>query len=370
MKLSEFSVKKPILIVMAVTSVLLLGAISLTRLPLLFFPDMDWPSLRVQVSYTSSSPEEVERAITLPLEEALGTLSSVKRINSNSSSSGSWVSLEFNFGTDMDMMAVEVRDKIDQVRSELPEDVDQIRIRRWQMSDRPIFYFSVAWKGTQAELHHLVEKVIQPRIERIEGVANVDIRGMEKKQVLVKLDQNLLQAHGVDISALATEVRRNNLNLSGGEILDAGKKYTVRSIGEFQEVSEVAEMPLKGRGIVLSDVAQVAYDYPERKEFNRVDGVDAISAGVYKSSTANVVEVSRKVRGALDRIQSERGRDRLTLHIRFDQAQRILERLNTLKKTGISTQTVWFTVNVQSGVLLTSPSHLPILIGPLHLLLG
>jgi len=203
---------------MVILSLIVLGIISIYRLPLMFFPEMSWPSIRISVPYSSSSPEEVEELITIPIEDAMGTLGKLKKMNSSSSRSNSSVSLEFQFGTDMDLMALEVRDRLDQVRGELPDDVERIRIHRWQTTDRPIMRFSVAFEGSKEKLYSIVEDMIEPRLLRIDGVANVEVSGLDKKELLVELDQGLLQAHNVDISVLNGLLRRNNINLSLGYV--------------------------------------------------------------------------------------------------------------------------------------------------------
>ena len=335
MNLSKFCIERPITTLMVILSLIVLGIISIYRLPLMFFPEMSWPSIRISVPYSSSSPEEVEELITIPIEDAMGTLGKLKKMNSSSSRSNSSVSLEFQFGTDMDLMALEVRDRLDQVRAELPEDVERMRIHRWQTTDRPIMRFSVAFEGPKQKLYSIVEDMIEPRLSRIDGVANVEVRGLDKKELLVELDQGLLQAHNVDISVLNGLLSRNNINLSLGEVIDGGRKFSIRAIGEFQSIKEISQMPIPGKNIVLSDLAKVSYDYPIKRSFQKLNGHNAISIQVYKASTANMVRVSVKVRSALDKIRSEVGEDWLNIHIYRDESKGITDRLNTLRDSGL-----------------------------------
>ncbi len=335
MKLSEFCIRKPITTMMVTVSVVVLGLISLTKLPLNSTPNVSWPSVWIWVPYASSSPEEVDRLITRPVEGMMGTLTRVKRISSTSSASGSNIRLEFNFGTDMDMMSVDVRDRLDQVKPMLPPEVERINVRRWQTDDFPIMQVNLTWKGDPEEFRRVVEKVIQPRLERVNGVANVSVEGLLKKQLLVKVDQGLMQAHNVDIRTLNYNIRSNNLTLSAGRVEDGGKRYAVRSLGEFQSVEELAATPIINREIILSDVSSVVYDYPEKRQFERLDGKDAVNLDIRKTSTANMVDVAARVRQALDNLQKEVGPERLTMFVVRDRSKDVIKGLNSLKDAGL-----------------------------------
>ena len=186
--------------------------------------------------------------------------------------------------------------------------------------------FSVAFEGPKQKLYSIVEDMIEPRLSRIDGVANVEVRGLDKKELLVELDQGLLQAHNVDISVLNGLLSRNNINLSLGEVIDGGRKFSIRAIGEFQSIKEISRMPIPGKNIVLSDLAKVSYDYPIKRSFQKLNGHNAISIQVYKASTANMVRVSVKVRSALDKIRSEVGEDWLNIHIYRDESKGITDK--------------------------------------------
>ena len=157
---------------MLILSMVVLGMLALQRLPLTFYPDFSSTSLRISVPYASSSPEEVERLITRPIEEMMGTVSHLDIISSTSSANESSVRLEFLAGTDMGLASVEVRDRLDRVRVQLPDDVDRIFIRRWQTTDMPVIQFSLAWNGPTDELYDIVNKIIVPRVPRVDGVGS------------------------------------------------------------------------------------------------------------------------------------------------------------------------------------------------------
>ena len=336
MNLSRFSVLRPITILMVTLSILVLGFLSLQRLPLKQMPEFSSSRLSVNVSYPSSSPEEVERNITRPLEEALSTLDNLEGMSSTSSNNRANVRLEFKQGTNMDLTFLAIRDRIDQASHRLPSDVERVAIRQWHDSDQPVLRFSVAWDGEREELYQVVEEVLLRRLERLDGVANVEARGMGTKQITIDLDQNLLQAYGIDISRLNQALRDNNINFAGGYIMDGGKKYSLRVVGEFEDPDEIANLPLQGGRLTLADVGQVQYEFPEKTSFSRLDSIDAVNIDLYKASTANVVSVAQLAKQELEVIQQlPQLEGRLSVKIFRDQSDDILKSLNDLKMAGI-----------------------------------
>jgi len=336
MNLSKFSVLRPVTILMVTLSILVLGFLSLQRLPLKQMPEFSSSMLSVNVSYPSSSPDEVERNITRPLEEVLSTLENLEGMSSTSSNSSANLRLEFKQGTNMDLTFLAIRDRIDQVSNRLPSDVERIAIRRWHDSDQPVLRFSVAWDGESEELYRIVEEVLQRRLERLNGVANVEVRGLGTKQIIIDLDQSLLQAYGIDIFRLNQALRDNNINVAGGYIMDGGKKYSLRAVGQFEDPDEIANLPLQGGRLTLADVAQVRFDFPEKTSFSRLDSIDAVNIDVYKASTANVVSVAQVAKQELEAIQQlPQMEGRLSVKIFRDQSDDILKSLNDLKMAGI-----------------------------------
>ncbi|MFQ5605267.1 MAG: efflux RND transporter permease subunit [bacterium] len=335
MKISEFSVKKPITMLMVILSVLVLGALALQRLPMAFLPNFSSDSIRISVPYASSSPEEIERLITRPIEEIMGTVSHLENISSTSSANESSVRLEFVSGTDMGMASVEVRDRLDRVRPQLPDDVERIRIRRWQTTDMPVIQFSLAWDGPKDELYDIVNKIVVPRLQRIDGVANVDIGGLDERQVLVELDLERMRAHHIDVYRLSRSLRTNNVNIAGGWVIDAGRKYTVRTMGEFQSLNDITQVPIEGTNLVLDDIAEITFDYPEKKEFQRLNQLDAIVVRVYKTSNGNVIEVADKAKSLLNTLRGEPQFAGLNMRVVRDQSEEIVSSLENLTWAGV-----------------------------------
>ncbi|MDA0747163.1 MAG: efflux RND transporter permease subunit, partial [bacterium] len=335
MKLSESAINKPITTVMITLSFLVLGVISLFRLPLEYAPDLSWPSMYISASYPSSSPDEIERSITRPIEEIMGTLPGVKSISSRSYDSRGWVRLEFEYGTDMDLKSIQVRDRLDQVRNLLPDDLERIETRRWSTDDWEILDYRVTWLGNdQSELLSVYKNTILPRLQRLQGVGNVEIEGVDEKALLVEVDQGRLNAHNLDIRSLNRVIRTNNINISAGQIEDAGRRLSVRVLGEFDRIDQIRQLSLRN-DIKLKDVANVSYDYPERRYFERLDGRDAVSIEIRKSSTANLVATANRVKKEMAAIQEELGHDKLRLHLTRDQSVTVTNGIWNLTQSAI-----------------------------------
>jgi len=332
--LSEFSLKKPVTVIVVMMVFIIVGIISIFKLPLEMFPDTSFPGLMVMVPYPSSSPEEVERVITRPLEEVLSTVNNLKNINSSSSSSNARIQVEFETGTNMDMASMEIRDKIDQVRSRLPKDLERIQIRRWSTSDRPVYSFSISIPGELQKLYLLSENVIKPDLERIEGVANVEIRGIRNKQLIIALKPDQFYTSSISLLDLIDTVRNNNINISAG-YLESKQRFVVRVPGEIKLVGQIQDLPLNPQGLKIKDVATVTYDYPVKEEFYRLNTRDSLSFRIYRASNANVVDVCKRVNQAIEKLRVKepalKDMDVLTFG---DQSEEILNSINDLTSSG------------------------------------
>ena len=321
---------------MAVLGVLVLGWISLTRLPLEFMPTFSSSSIQVSAPYTSSSPEEVERIIVRPLEDSLATISGIDTLTANASAESGSISLNFEDGTDMDLAAVEVRDRIDRVRHLLPDDLERVTIRRFQSTDVPVLRFHVASQSQARDaMYTFIETVLQRRLERLEGVAQVDVSGLRSRELQVLLNPDQMRARGVDVRDLSTALRANNFNLSGGYITEGSQKRLVRAVGEFETAREVAQLPLNGQGLRVQDVAEVRYDYPRQDSFNFLNNREALTISIYKASTANLLAVVDRVKAELDVIQAEPQAAGLTVRFLQDSSIDVRRGLGQLRDAGL-----------------------------------
>ena len=300
--LARFAVDRRVTISMIAIGLVVLGYVSLTRLPLEFLPSFGANSLWVSVTYESSSPEETERLIVRPLEESLGTIPGITVLTATANADSGNVSLEFDEGVDMDLMVVEARDRVDRVRHLLPDDIERINIRRFQSTDIPILQFHLGAPWERERLFDFAEDIVQPRLERLEGVASVDVRGVRRRELRVSMDQARMAALNVDVRDIATVLAQNNVNVSGGTITDGSRKLIVRTVGEFQRPEEIRETPIGDAGLRLSDVADVTYEFPTQTSFDYLNGEEAVTFRIYKASNANVLEVADGVKAEMEDI--------------------------------------------------------------------
>ena len=258
----RFAVDRRVTMGMIVLGVMVLGWISLSRLPLEYLPSFSSHNISIEAPYPSSSPEEIERLLVQPLEDVMGTINGIEQLSARASASSASIDITFVDGTDMDMASVEVRDRVERVRHLLPDDLDRVRIRRFQSTDIPVIRFDLSAPWTKAQLYDFAENVVQRKLERLEGVAQVSVRGLRTPELQVNLDPDRLRAHGLDVRQVVSTLRDNNANLSAGTILDGSRKLLVRAVGEFQTPFEVASLPLNANRLRVSDVAEVVYDFP------------------------------------------------------------------------------------------------------------
>ncbi len=329
MSISEFSLKRPVTSVMVTLSVLVVGYVAFGRLPIEQFPSISSSGISARVNYNSASPEEIERLITVPLEAALGTLNNVESISSSSRNGSADVRVDFKAGTDMDLANMEMRERVDQARSFMPSDVDRVQLRRWQSDQRPIVYANMAWKGENDRLLQVIQKVIVPRLMRLNGVADAQIDDLEDKQLTIELDREQLQTHNISLSQLGWQLSENNVSMSLGRVVDGQQRFMVRAVGEFDRAEQIGDLPLVGGQFRMRDIGEVVYGYPEKRRYERLNGRDAAQVEVYKASTANIVDVGLSVAEELERIESEYA-GKLDVEIVRNRATDVLDEANKL----------------------------------------
>lgn len=328
------AMSRPVTTWMMALSAIVLGIVAVTRLPLFYLPTYASSRLTVVVPYKSSSPEEIERLIVRPLEDALGSLSRLERMTSRAYLTEGRVGLEFVYGTDMDLVAIEVRDRLDRVRRQLPPDVTRIAIRHWSSDDVSIMGLRLGWEGEKAQLHDVVNR-LERRLLAIEGVAKVDVRGLQQKQIQIEMATASMAMHHLTIEELAARLRRNHVNLGGGAMEDGGVRYLLRSVGELRSPADIADLPLNARGLRLRDVARVRYVAPPKARYDRMDRQESITIRIYRNATANVVNVARAVHHTLDAVRQQPGLAPLNIFVFHDSSRIIVKRLQHLLQSGL-----------------------------------
>ena len=331
----RFAVERRVTMGMIVLGVLVLGWVSLARLPLEFLPTFSSSRMWVWAPYPSASPEETERRIVRPLEDSLGTINGIETLSARASADSGNVSLSFLDGVDMDLAAVEVRDRVDRVRHLLPPDLRRIHVRRFQSEDIPVLSFHLTSDWTKDHLQHFVDEVLRRRLERLEGVAQVEVNGLQVAQVRVDLYPSRLQAHGVDVRQVAQTLRQGNLTLSGGYIEEGTRRLLVRSIGEFHTLDEVRSQPLGRGGLRVSDVADVSYSFPRQERFNFLNGREALTVEIFKASTANLLAVADRVKAELATIRAMPEAKGMETRVYRDSSVDVRQGLGQLRNAGL-----------------------------------
>ena len=336
MSLPRLAVQRPVTTAVLLASILLFGGLATARLPLAFLPEVDAPFIGIEIPYQDSSPAEVDREITEPVEERLATLSGVKTLHSRSEPDGAFFELEFDWGQDLDVVRMRVSELMDQVEPELPEGVGEVLIFSFSTSDIPVVEARISAEGVDlSESYELLEARVLNRIRRVPGVARVDLGGVEPKEIDIDLALDRIKAHGVDVSALLDTLRRSSENLVLGEVREGGLRYTARALGGFRSVEELRDLVIDPRGLRLSDVAEVTYEEPPLDYGRHLDGKDAIALTVFKESTANTVDTAQAV---MKVIEEDIGGDPLlqgiSVFVFDDQAEEILNSLNGLTRSG------------------------------------
>jgi multidrug efflux pump subunit AcrB len=293
-------VRRPVAILMVTFAVGVFGWVSYQKLALTLMPDMSYPTLTVRTSYPGTAPEEMENVISRPVEQQLGIIPKLVSLSSVSKAGQSDVILEFQWKTDMDLVAQEVREKIDRLR--FPEGAQRPLLLHYDPSLDPILRFGLAGRQSLYELRHLAENEIKRKLEAIPGVAAVQIKGGLEEQFLVALDEGKLANLRLDINQIATRLQQGNVNMPGGNLREGQTEYLIRTLNEFRTLEEIGSVIIarqNGVDIRLHDIATVSRFHEDRQVITRVNGEESVEIEVFKEADANVLEVSAGVKAAI-----------------------------------------------------------------------
>src|SRR6056297_1968100 len=337
MKLSDFSIKRSVTTVMLILLVMILGFISLDRLNIDLLPEINFPGAAVVTTYEGAGPEEIESLITKPLENSLATVTNVETINSTSDSGQSTIIMEFNFGTDMDFAALDMREQTDLVSDFLPEDASKPLIVKFDPSMIPVLQLGVYSGQNLADLKAKVEDNIIPKLERIKGVASVNLTGGLDREILIELDKNKMENYGVSFNSVTQNLLLENLDLSGGEVKRGNIEYIVRVTGKFENVDQIREVLIptgSGQGLVkLSDIANVKDTYKEVSTSARVNGEESVGLTIQKQTDSNTVSVANRVRDEIEELKKDY--KNLNIVPIADQAEYIEDSINNVYRNAI-----------------------------------
>jgi HAE1 family hydrophobic/amphiphilic exporter-1 len=335
MNLPQFAVHRPVTTVMIFAAILILGVISLLRLPLELFPDISNPAISVVTSYTGAGAEDVEKQVTDVVEAAVSTVSNVKELRSTSKEGLSLVTLTLNFGANVDEVSNDVRDKLDWVKSYLPADAGTPTLFKFSFSDIPVFFLGVSGTESYGDLYHITDKKVADPLKRIDGVGAVSIYGGLERQINVNLDRDRVAGYNLSTDQIDMALKAASYGQPAGSFKVGALEYMVRVPGDFVSLSQIEDVVVgqnMGKPVKLSDVATVVDGYKDASSRTRVNGNPGLMLIVQKRSGANTVRVSRAVRAELESVKKDLPKDVKLMTI-MDTAEFIELSINDLKST-------------------------------------
>lgn len=307
MSIPKFSVTHKVTTTMLILIIVVVGIIAYNQLGLELFPDIEYPQLTIVTGYRGASSEDIESMITKPIESWVSTVNKVKKVRSFSQEGLSLVIVEFEWGTNLDFAAQDVRDRIALFKALLPEGASDPLIYKFSLTDFPILFYGVTNPSLdERALKTLVEKNVADRLERIDGVASAMVLSTKEREIEIYLRKSALESRNLSIDAVITALRLENMNLPAGYITRGHKEYIIRTIGEFKSLDDIANIVIgitpTGKPIYLRDVGEVVDGYKDIRNLSRIQQGEGVLLWVQKSSGANTVDVARKVKKEIEEI--------------------------------------------------------------------
>jgi HAE1 family hydrophobic/amphiphilic exporter-1 len=308
MRISRFAVHRPIFTIMVVLMVLLLGTISLLRLPIDLMPDISYPTLSISCRYENAGPEEIEELITRPIEQAVSAVPGVEELTSVSVEGQGTVRVTFDWGTDLDAAANDIRDRLDRIIDHLPEDSDRPTLRKFDLASFPILILGASSNLDPVKARRIIEDQVQYRLERVPGVAALNIYGGLQREIHVALDPAKINALSIPLESIIARIREGNVNIPAGTIEKGNFEITVRTPGEYTDLKQLQDTVIavrQGAPIQLREIALVEDSWTKITRVVRVNGEPGMWMSINKQSGKNTVEVARGALAELERINHD-----------------------------------------------------------------
>ncbi|MGE5483969.1 MAG: efflux RND transporter permease subunit [Ignavibacteriales bacterium] len=305
--LAQTSAGRPVAVTMLILVLVVFGMFSFQRLSVDLLPEMNFPVAAVITSYSGAGPAEIERLVSVPIEEAVSTITNVKSVTSTSQEGLSFVVVEFDYSTDMDYAALQVREKAEQTRARLPDDAEAPMVMKFDPGMMPVLFLGVGGNSDTVSLRKVAEDSIKPALERIPGVAAVDVSGGNQEEIRVTLDQEMLGHYGLTFDDIARALTAENVNIPGGSAESGKAVYVVRTVGEFRSVDEMGDIVVgaaNGAAVHLRDVARIERTVEEVTQHTRMNQKASVGVQVRKQSGASTVAVSKLVTRELTLLSS------------------------------------------------------------------
>ncbi|CCX49204.1 hydrophobe/amphiphile efflux-1 (HAE1) family RND transporter [Bacteroides sp. CAG:927] len=335
MSLYASAVKRPIMTTLCFVAVAILGLFSLSTLPIDLYPDVENNTIMVMTTYQGASAQDIEQNVTRPLENALNAVNDLKHITSKSRENISVITLEFEYGKDIDVLTNDVRDKLDMVKSSLPDNAETPIIFKFSSDMVPIVMLSVKASESMPGLYKIVDDAVANPLARISGVGSVSISGAPKREIHIYVDPKRLEAYNLSIETISSIITAENRNIPGGSFDIGSDTYSLRVQGEFSSADQMRRIVVgsfNGKNVYLSDVATVDDSLEERAQQTYNDGEKGAMIVIQKQSGANSVEISSKVLKMLPQLQKRLPSD-VKLDVIVDTSDNIRNTIHSLVET-------------------------------------
>ncbi len=335
MSVAEFSIKRPVTTIMFFVSLFVIGMIAAIRLPLEAFPDVSPPFIMVQLPYTGSTPEEVERTVLRPVEETLSTMTGIKRMDSSARSDGADIFIQFSdWDRDVAIAASEARERIDAIRDDLPDDLQRYFVFKFSTTDEPVLRVRLASTTDLTGAYDMIDREFKRRLERIPGVARVEVSGAPANEVEIAIEPDRLTAHNLGLNELTTRLQAVNFSVSAGQITDGGRRLRVQPVGELADLEQLRSLVLNNSGLRLGDIAEVRLK-PARMDYGRrLDGRAAVGLDIFKERSANLVEVSSTALKEVEAIRESPALNDVQVLVMDNQGDNVTSSLLSLAEAG------------------------------------
>ena len=332
--LAEFSIRRKVTVIVALMTILVVGGIAGRNIPQELFPrGYESKFLRVHVPWRDAPAQEVLEKITLPLEEELSTIKDLVGINSYSSQRSASVFLQFKQNVDVDVAYREVRDRIERAKLRFPNDVERTFIGRDDPDSMPAAILGLSIAPSVIDYYDLVEKKVVRPLKRMDGVANVNTDGILEKEIIIEVDKERTDAHGLNIYQMAQELAGDNFTLASGHVRQAGKKYLLRSVATYKTLHEIENRPIT-KQLRLKDIATIRYEEPERNFAVRVNGNPAVAVVIFKEGDANTVEVCNRLEAEVERMRKSPLFEDVQMELFFNQGRLVQSSIRNLVNGG------------------------------------
>jgi len=328
MKLPEFAVKRKVTASMIAMILVVIGMIAFSRLGLDFFPDLEYPTVSVITTYKGASSEDIETTLTKPLEQVVSSVSGVKKVTSQSSEGVSVLMVEFEWGTNLDFAAQDIRDQIGLYRNFLPQSASNPLVVKFNLSQFPVVFYGITSIGNMStyQLKKLIEDEVKPRLERLDGVASAAVFSTDEREIRVEIDKNALISYNLPIDQVLMALASENVNTPVGNVVERHEDLIIRTVGEFRSVSDIESVVVglsqRGEPIYLKDIAEVKDSFKETRNVARVQEQKGVYLVVNKRSGANTAIVGNAVKKEMVKIQTTL-RGGINFYLALDQADMI-----------------------------------------------